>query len=80
MSLTLLKWSEQPMAIDIPPRWLVGANMAIPRSVLAEVGGFHLGLDRVGERMLFNGDLFLQKLIFRRGDHVCTTQKWRHDI
>lgn len=67
LSLTILNWSDQPMAIDIRRGYLVGANMAVPRSVLAEVGGFHPGLDRVGERMRFNGDIFLEKQIIRRG-------------
>jgi len=67
LSLTILNWSKQPAALDIPRQYLVGANMAVPRSVLAEVGGFNLGLDRVGERMRFNGDIFLEKQIIRCG-------------
>jgi glucosyl-dolichyl phosphate glucuronosyltransferase len=67
LCLTILNWSDQPMAIDIQHQWLAGANMAVPRSVFVEVGGFHPGLDRVDDHMAFNGDVFLQKQFIRRG-------------
>jgi hypothetical protein len=41
--------------------------MAVRAAVLAEVGGFHPKLDRVGKRMLSSGDVFLQKEILKRG-------------
>jgi len=71
LSLTILNWSEHPKVIeDLGREWLVGANMAVPRSVLSEVGGFHPSLDRVGGRMLSSGDVFLEKQILNRG-HLC---------
>ncbi len=71
LSLTILNWSEHPKVIeDLGREWLVSANMAVPRSVLSDVGGFHPSLDRVGSRMLSSGDVFLEKQILRRG-HVC---------
>lgn len=68
VSLTLLDWSDRPKEIlNVDREWLVGSNMAIPRAVLEEVGGFHPWLDRVGSNLLSSGDVFLQKEIIRRG-------------
>jgi GT2 family glycosyltransferase len=41
--------------------------MAVSRKALEEVGGFHPWLDRVEDRLLSSGDVFLQKEIVRRG-------------
>jgi len=72
--LTVLDWSATPKVItDVRVEWLVGANMAIPATVMVEMGGFHPGLDRVGRNMLSSGDVFLQKQIIRRG-YVCLYQ------
>lgn len=68
VSLTLLDWSDRPKEIlDVDVEWLVGSNMAVPRVVLEEIGGFHPWLDRVGGNLLSSGDIFLQKEIIRRG-------------
>jgi len=68
VSLTVVDWSPTPKRIpDLTVEWLVGANMAVPRELLAEVGGFHPALDRVGTHMLSSGDVFLQKQIMQRG-------------
>ncbi len=68
LSLTILDWSSTPKFLtDLRAEWLVGANMAIPAWLLAEVGGFHPGLDRVGKLMLSSGDVFLQKQITAKG-------------
>src|SRR5262249_24766290 len=41
-SLTIVDWGEPQRVIpDIRREWLVGANMAVPRALLAEIGGFH---------------------------------------
>lgn len=67
-SLTIVDWGEQRKFIDdLSREWLVGANMAIPKQILTEVGGFHPWLDRAGTNLLSSGDVFLQKEIVRRG-------------
>jgi glycosyltransferase involved in cell wall biosynthesis len=67
-SLTIIDWGRRQKIIqDIRREWLVGANMAMPKTLLAEVGGFHPWLDRVGEKLLSSGDVFLQKEIRRHG-------------
>jgi len=69
-SLTIVDWGPSDKLInDIEFEWLVGANMAVPKSLLAEVGGFHPWLDRVGKNLLSSGDIFLQKELMRRGYH-----------
>jgi len=68
LSLTILDWSPTPKLIkDLNAEWLVGANMAVPTALLAELGGFHPWLDRMGQRMLSSGDVFLQKQIAAKG-------------
>jgi glycosyltransferase involved in cell wall biosynthesis len=68
LGLTIVDWSEHERIIpDINCEWLVGANMAMPKSVLDKVGGFHPKLDRVGKNMLSGGDVFLQKQIMELG-------------
>lgn len=67
-SLTIVDWGSDDKTIeDIRREWLVGANMAIPKAILVEVGGFHPWLDRVGTNLLSSGDVFLQKEIMRKG-------------
>jgi glycosyltransferase involved in cell wall biosynthesis len=67
-SLTIVDWGPSEKIIeDIGREWLVGANMAVPKAVLFEVGGFHPWLDRVGDKLISSGDVFLQKEVMRRG-------------
>jgi glycosyltransferase involved in cell wall biosynthesis len=67
-ALTILDWPGGAHAItDLGQEWLAGANMAIPRTVLEQVGGFAAGLDRSGTRLLSSGDVHLQKQIAARG-------------
>lgn len=68
VSLTILDWSSEPKYIpDVRVEWLVGANMAVRREILGEIGGFDPRLDRIGSNMLSGGDVFLQKEIIARG-------------
>jgi glucosyl-dolichyl phosphate glucuronosyltransferase len=67
-SLTIVDWGrEEKVLVDIDREWLVGANMALPKRVLEETGGFHPWLDRVGSSLLSSGDVFLQKAVIQRG-------------
>ena len=67
-SLTIVHWGDDEKVIrDIRMEWLVGANMALPKHLLADIGGFHPWLDRVGNNLLSSGDVFLQKEVMRRG-------------
>jgi len=67
-SLTIVDWGDEPKFInDLSCEWLVGANMVIPKQVLAEMGGFHPRLGRVGGSLVGGEDVFLQKQALSRG-------------
>jgi len=67
-ALTIIDWGpDEKLIEDIGREWLVGANMVAPKAVLAAVGGFHPGLDRVGNNLLSSGDVFFQKEAMRLG-------------
>jgi glycosyltransferase involved in cell wall biosynthesis len=67
-ALTIVDWGpEEKEILDLRREWLVGANMAAPKAVIAEVGGFHPWLDRVGKNLLSSGDVHLEMEIVRRG-------------
>ena len=66
--LTVIDWSKEPRILwDLSKQWLVGANIAFPRKVLEQMGGFASGLDRIGNNLLSGGDVFLQKQIMKAG-------------
>jgi glycosyltransferase involved in cell wall biosynthesis len=66
--LTVIDWSKTPFAIpDLAHHWLVGANIAFPKKVLEQTGGFINGLDRAGKNLLSGGDIFLEKQILKAG-------------
>ena len=50
--LTIIDWGPSRKLIFDPDReWLVGANMAVSRDALEEVGGFHPWLDRIEDKL-----------------------------
>jgi glycosyltransferase involved in cell wall biosynthesis len=66
--LTVIDWFDTPQVLpDLSQKWLVGANIAFPREVLKQIGGFISGLDRVGKNLLSGGDIFLEKQIVKAG-------------
>lgn len=68
LCLTMLDWSDVPREIcDLRIEWLAGANMAVRRHLIAEVGGFHPALGRAGSRNLSSEDIFLQRQLQRAG-------------
>lgn len=74
VGLTIVDWSPVARLIrDHRKEWIVGANMAVRRDLLEQVGGFHAGLDRLGTGMLSSGDVFLQKQVMALG-HTCMYQ------
>ena len=68
-SLTIVDWGPgEKVLTDLTREWLVGANMAVRKSLLCEIGGFHPWLDRVGNNLLSSGDVFLQKRAIEKGN------------
>lgn len=64
--LTVLDLSGDPTVLR-DNQWLVGANIAFPRSVLEQLRGFQVGLDRTGTKLLSSGELQLEKRIRQLG-------------
>jgi len=70
-ALTVIDWPNGAHEIpDVRVEWLAGANMALPKRVLEEIGGFHPGLDRVGHNMLSSGDVYLERQVRDHGYRV----------
>lgn len=68
LCLTVLDWSDTPGVIaDLSQQWLAGANIAFPKAVLEQLGGFVAGLGRVGKNLLSGDDIFLEKQIMQAG-------------
>lgn len=64
--LTLLDWGPIPIVLD-EEKWLVGTNIAVPRKVLEEVGGFKVALGRKGNNLLSMEEILLVKEISGKG-------------
>ncbi len=63
---TIVEWS--PVATTLgPDRFIAGANMAFPRALLTDLGGFRADLGRVGTRLLSNEEIAVEQAIRRRG-------------
>lgn len=64
--LTILDWNSTPVIIH-NPQFLAGANFAFPRRLLELVGGFKAGVDRVGNKLLSNGDIMMERQLQEQG-------------
>jgi glycosyltransferase involved in cell wall biosynthesis len=68
LSLGVIDWGEKPKLIpDLRMEWLVTANMAIPRSLIMDIGGFETRLGSVGKMQVRGEDTFFQKQVIRQG-------------
>jgi len=68
VSLGIIDWGEEPKTLPDPRmEWLVTANLAVPPSVMADIGGFETRLGRVGDKLVGGEDTFFQKELMRRG-------------
>ncbi|MGB7414414.1 MAG: hypothetical protein WA902_09420, partial [Thermosynechococcaceae cyanobacterium] len=64
--LTIVDWSNEPIILK-DHRFIAGANMAVPRSLLAELGGFTLHLGRKGKSLLSCEEILLRDQIKDKG-------------
>lgn len=64
--LGALDWSNTPVVLK-GNQWLGGGNLAFPRCLLEDAGGFEPGFGRVGNRLLSNEDLLIQHRLERKG-------------
>jgi glycosyltransferase involved in cell wall biosynthesis len=61
-----IDWSGVPRVLP-ETQWLGGGNIAFPRHLLAEVGGFQNHLGRVGSKLLSSEEILVRQLLERRG-------------
>ncbi len=64
--LAVVNWSHRPIFLS-GEQYLAGVNMAFPRALLAELDGFHPGVDRLGKKLLSNGDILIERLLEAKG-------------
>ena len=70
-ALSIIHWSDTPLVIRDPDaQWIVGANMAVPRELLARLGGFAHELGRRGGNLMSNDELHVERQLVRLG-HPC---------
>lgn len=47
--------------------WLVGANIAFKKYMLEKLDGFRVGLDRIGSKLLSNGEILIERTLDTKG-------------
>lgn len=65
--LTTLDYSQTPINLNNTPCRLPGANMAFPRSLLKDMGGFQVELGRKGSNLLSNEEFLIQQQLVDKG-------------
>jgi glycosyltransferase involved in cell wall biosynthesis len=69
--LTIIDFGERGHVIqDLYREFIAGANMAFELTALREVGGFDVGLGRVGKRLLSGEEILLLRQLGQRGGSV----------
>ena len=68
--LTVVDWCDKSKTLDPWKQSALGANMTFVTSLLREVGGFDVGLGRVGSLLLSGEDVLVQRRLFMRGYSV----------
>lgn len=65
--LTTLDYSQTPISLNDTPCRLPGANMAFPRCLLQDMGGFQVELGRKGSNLLSNEEFLIQQQLVDKG-------------
>lgn len=68
--LTIVDWGDKPRSLDLSREYIAGANMAFERDALVAIGGFDVGLGRVGGRLLSGEEILVLRQLVRRGGIV----------
>lgn len=61
-----IDWSDHPCVLS-ETQWLGGGNIAFPRHLLMEIGGFQSRLGRVGTRLLSSEEILVRQQLEGRG-------------
>ena len=64
--LTVFDWSNKPIELN-NPQFLAGANFSFPKQLLELIDGFKAGVDRVGGKLLSNGDIMIERQLHELG-------------
>lgn len=64
--LSLLDLAEPSLRLG-PNQYVVGVNMAMPRRLLEQIGGFQISLGRHGKMLLSNEELLLKQMLENLG-------------
>jgi glycosyltransferase involved in cell wall biosynthesis len=67
--LSVVDWSEERRPLR-PREWVIGANLAVPRELLLECGGFPEDLGRRGAHLLSGAETAVIRKIRNRGETV----------
>jgi glycosyltransferase involved in cell wall biosynthesis len=66
-TLGYLDWGNSPMFLSEGYQWLGGGNVAYPREVLKEVGGFSTSLQRKAGDLMSNAEVLLKRYLEGQG-------------
>ena len=64
--LSILDWGDRARPLR-PEEWIAGCNMAFPRDVLADSGGFRTDLGRCGDDLVSMEEVALRRAVEARG-------------
>lgn len=64
--LSVLDLASTPVTLNAQ-QYVVGANMTLPKALLAEIGGFQVGLGRRGKNLLSDEEFLLKQQLEVRG-------------
>ncbi len=65
--LSKLTYYNNDIEVVIPPRYLVGANMAFPKKTFEKFGLFLKNSDRIGKKLISLGDVEMVRRIYNHG-------------
>ena len=67
-ALSIIDWTDRAHFItNLKEEWLAGTNMAFEKEIIKKMGGFINGLGRVGNNLLSNEDLYIQRQLINAG-------------
>ena len=64
--LSIVNWADRPTSLTEGYQFLAGTNVAYPRHILDEVGGFSTNLGRKASNLLSNEEILLKRQLKRR--------------
>ena len=69
-SLTIIDWSDKPKFFDDNREWLAGANIAYPKVLLKQAGGFNVNLGRKAHNLISCEENLLHHQLKQQGHRI----------